>query len=132
MADHLHQRLSVRAVADGTTEATSLDRRHRILSLLVLPTAVGVARNSASRKPVFLRVHRPTRSGQSIAEGGRSPSAADKKNPPERVVTSAGHGCAVLSALKLASGYAVMSLRPNLGHVSVLGVNRLSLYPARH
>jgi hypothetical protein len=37
MADHLRQRLSVRAVAHGTTEATSLDRRHRILSLLVLP-----------------------------------------------------------------------------------------------
>src|SRR4051794_24807139 len=29
VADHLHQRLSVRAVAHGTTEATSLDRRHR-------------------------------------------------------------------------------------------------------
>ena len=30
MADHLHQRLSVRAVAYGTAEAPSLDRRHRI------------------------------------------------------------------------------------------------------
>src|SRR5215218_4954014 len=45
VADHLHQRLSVRAVAHGTTEATSLDRRHRIFSLLGLPIATSLARN---------------------------------------------------------------------------------------
>ena len=39
MADHLHQRLSVRAVAYGTAEAPSLDRRHRIGLLPVMVVA---------------------------------------------------------------------------------------------
>src|SRR5438094_6194708 len=46
MADHLHHRLGVRAVAHRTAEAPSLDRRHRIFSCLVLPTATSVPRNS--------------------------------------------------------------------------------------
>src|SRR5438477_3883720 len=61
MADHLHHRLGVRAVAHGTAEAPSLDRRHRIFSCLVLPTATSVARNSGKimrRKRHYSPKHR--------------------------------------------------------------------------
>src|SRR6185436_18301501 len=39
MANHLHQRFSVRAVAYGTAEAPSFDRRHRIGLLPVMVVA---------------------------------------------------------------------------------------------
>src|SRR3954468_16672188 len=74
VADHLHQRLSVRAVAHGTTEATSLDRRHRISSLLVLLSATSLARNSGR----VMRTDGPRSSASSVSSNTKVPEITDR------------------------------------------------------